>query len=132
MYDPQSIRAVLPREAAKMHNPPQRQQPQLARAIAAPPKSDWKMVVAASEAELGDFPPEPDWFLVDKSYVARLSTHSGRRILDASEIVHFAFPSYDQVNCGIKMSAKKAASLLQIVRFSTKRAGEVNCSPLIP
>ncbi|KAF6999025.1 hypothetical protein CFC21_015099 [Triticum aestivum] len=125
MYDPQPIRAVPPREPARTQNPPQRQRPQPARATAAPPKSDWKMVVAAPEAELGDFPPEPDWFLVDKSYVAGLSTHSGRRMLDAGEIVHFGFPSYDRVNCGIKMSAKKAASLLQIVRFSTKRAGEI-------
>jgi DNA repair protein RAD5 len=85
------------------------------------------MVVAPPEAEFGDFPPESDWFLVDKSYVTGLSTHSGRRALEAGEIVHFAFPSYGRVHGGVKVSVKKAAALAQIVRFSTKRAGEVSC-----
>uniref|UniRef100_A0A453ERE0 Uncharacterized protein n=1 Tax=Aegilops tauschii subsp. strangulata TaxID=200361 RepID=A0A453ERE0_AEGTS len=38
-------------------------------------------------------------------------------MMDAGEIVHFASPSYDQMNCGVQMSAKKAASLLQFVFF---------------
>ncbi|KQJ81446.1 DNA repair protein RAD5B [Brachypodium distachyon] len=118
--NPKPIRAIPSHEAAGMYD-----RPRPVRAIAPAPEKDWKMVVAPPEAELGDFPPEPDWFLVEKSYVAGLSTHSGTRMLDAGEIVHFAFPSYDRKHCGIKMSAKKAAALAKIVRFSTKRAGEI-------
>ncbi|XP_051201159.1 DNA repair protein RAD5B [Lolium perenne] len=125
--NPRPIRAIPPQEAAQMYRPPAppAPAPRRAKAIAPPPSSEWKMVVAPPEAEFGDFPPESDWFLVDKSYVTGLSTHSGRRALDAGEIVHFAFPSYGRVHGGVKVSVKKAAALAQIVRFSTKRAGEV-------
>ncbi|CAM0911133.1 unnamed protein product [Alopecurus aequalis] len=122
--NPRPIRAMPPQEAAQMHNPAA-SAPRRARAIAAPPSSDWKMVVAPPEAEFGEFPPESDWFLVDKSYVSGLSTHSGRRAMDAGEIVHFAFPSYGRLHGGVKVSVKKAAALAQIVRFSTRRAGEI-------
>uniref|UniRef100_A0ACD5V178 Uncharacterized protein n=1 Tax=Avena sativa TaxID=4498 RepID=A0ACD5V178_AVESA len=126
------IRAIPPQEAAAMYNlpPPPRRQ----RAIAALPSSEWKMVLAAPEVEYSEFPPEVefgefprenDWLLVEKSYVSGLSTNSGRRTVDACEVVHFAFPSYGWLHAGVKMSAKKAAALEQIVRFSTKRAGEI-------
>jgi DNA repair protein RAD5 len=85
-----------------------------------------RMVVAPPDAEFGDFPEERDWLLVGKSYVPGLSTNRGRRRMDAGEIVHFAFPSFERSYGGVKMSAKKAAALAAIVRFSTKRAGEVD------
>ena len=127
--NPRPIRAIPPLEAAQMYDSPPAPAPRRARAIAAPPSSERKMVVAPPEAEFGEFPPESDWFLVEKSYVTGLSTHSGRRAMDAGEIVHFAFPSYGRLHGGVKVSVKKAAALAQIVRFSTKRSGEVNCCP---
>uniref|UniRef100_A0ACD6AFP7 Uncharacterized protein n=1 Tax=Avena sativa TaxID=4498 RepID=A0ACD6AFP7_AVESA len=123
--NPRPIRAIPPQEAARMHDQPPAPAPRRARTTALPPSSEWKMVVAPPEAEFGEFPLETDWFLVEKSYVAGLSTHSGRRAVDAGEIVHFAFPSYGRLHGGVKVSAKKAAALAQIVRFSTKRAGEI-------
>uniref|UniRef100_A0ACD5ZUR4 Uncharacterized protein n=1 Tax=Avena sativa TaxID=4498 RepID=A0ACD5ZUR4_AVESA len=123
--NPRPIRAIAPQQAAQMYDPPLPPAPRRARAIAALPSSEWRMVVAPPEAEFGEFPSESDWFLVEKSYVAGLSTHSGRRAVDAGEIVHFAFPSYGRLHGGVKVSAKKAAALAQIVRFSTKRAGEI-------
>jgi DNA repair protein RAD5 len=131
--NPRPIRAIPPQEVAQMYQPPPlpAPAPRRARAAAAPPSSEWKMVVAPPEAEFGEFPPESDWFLVEKAYVNGLSTNSGRRAVDAGEIVHFAFPSYGRLHGGVKVSAKKAAALAQIVRFSTKRSGEVNyCAEL--
>ncbi|GJN40504.1 hypothetical protein PR202_gb29725 [Eleusine coracana subsp. coracana] len=115
------IRALPPKEVAdvKMRDPPR------PKAIAPAPARELRMVVAPPEAEFGDFPVEPDWFLVGKSYVNGLSTNQGRRIMDAGEIVHFSFPSYGRSYGGLKVSAKKKAVLAEIVRFSTKRAGEI-------
>ncbi|GJN12146.1 hypothetical protein PR202_ga30401 [Eleusine coracana subsp. coracana] len=115
------IRALPPKEVAdvKMRDPPR------PKAIAPAPARELRMVVAPPEAEFGDFPVEPDWFLVGKSYVNGLSTNQGRRIMDAGEIVHFSFPSYGMSYGGLKVSAKKKAALAEIVRFSTKRAGEI-------
>jgi len=139
VYDPKPIQMVPPLEV-QMHDrrpalpapPPvdvemyeQRSRPRPLRAAAPAPVTDMRMVVAPPDAEFGDFPVERDWMLVGKSYVPGLSTNRGRRRLDAGEIVHFAFPSYEKIYGGLKMTARKAAALAQIVRFSTKRAGEV-------
>jgi DNA repair protein RAD5 len=102
-----------------------RPRPRPLRAVVPASVTDMRMVVAPPDGEFGDFPVERDWMLVGKSYVPGLSTNRGRRRLDAGEIVHFAFPSYEKIYGGLKMTAKKAAALAQIVRFSTKRAGEV-------
>lgn len=117
--NPRPIRAVPPAEAMEMYGP------RPARTIAPAPPSDWRMVAAPPEAEFGEFPVERDWYLVSRSYVTGLSTNRGRRMMDAGEIVHFAFPSYERIYGGIKVSTKKALALAEIVRFSTKRAGEV-------
>ncbi|XP_006653171.1 DNA repair protein RAD5B [Oryza brachyantha] len=114
------IRAVPPPEAMEMYDPPRS-----VRATAPPPSKDWRMVVAPPDAEFGEFPEERDWFLVGRSYVTGLSTNRGRRMLDAGELVHFSFPSFERNYGGIKVSNKKAAALAEIVRFSTKRAGEI-------
>lgn len=63
--------------------------------------------------EDGDFPEEKDWFLVGRTMVTALSTTKGRKLAD-NEIVHFSFPSTDW-----RLNAH------WIVRFSTKRYGEV-------
>lgn len=63
----------------------------------------------------GEFPEEVDWLLVGRSTVVGLSTCK-RKKLDFNEIVYFTYPS----------SAKT-----KIVRFSTKRSGEVCHETLI-
>jgi DNA repair protein RAD5 len=90
--------------------------------------SDRKLQVVPdpNDAELGDFPEEHDWFLVGKTYVAGLSTCRGKRMLDAGEVVHFAFPSTDRDFGGVRVRPKTAAAISAIVRFSTKRSGEVS------
>ncbi|KAF6153230.1 hypothetical protein GIB67_036576 [Kingdonia uniflora] len=64
--------------------------------------------------EDGEFPDEPDWLLVGRSTVTGLSTCRGRK-LEFNEIVHFVFPT----NYATK-----------IVRFSTKRYGEIGRLPI--
>ena len=64
------------------------------------------------KVEDGDFPVEKDWYLVGRSFVTATSTSKGRRPED-NEVVNFAFPS--TVNLKVP----------NIVRFSTKRCGEV-------
>lgn len=64
------------------------------------------------KVEDGDFPVERDWYLVGRSLVTATSTSKGRRLED-NEVVNFAFPS--TVNLKVP----------NIVRFSTKRCGEV-------
>ncbi|XP_062108134.1 DNA repair protein RAD5B isoform X2 [Humulus lupulus] len=68
--------------------------------------------------EDGDFPEDPDWFLVGRTMVTALSTTKGRKLVD-NEIVHFAFPSTDWKSNG-----------RWIVRFSTKRYGEIGRLPM--
>lgn len=63
--------------------------------------------------EDGDFPKEPNWFLVGRTMVTALSTTKGRKLAD-NEIVHFSLPSTDW-----------RSNAHWIVRFSTKRFGEV-------
>ncbi|RLM64296.1 hypothetical protein C2845_PM16G03140 [Panicum miliaceum] len=130
MYDPRSVLPKPPPVDVEMYEPRPRPPPRpLMAAAPAPvpaPVTDMRMVVAPPDAEFGDFPEERDWLLVGKSYVPGLSTNRGRRRMDAGEIVHFAFPSSERSYGGVKMSAKKVAA---IVRFSTKRAGEIGRLP---
>lgn len=65
------------------------------------------------KVEDGDFPIEPDWFLVGRTVVAAMSTTKGNKLAD-NEIVDFAFPS-----------SSSRFNAQWIVRFSTKRNGEV-------
>jgi hypothetical protein len=89
---------------------------------AAVPANEWRMVVPPPAAELDQRPPDGrEWSLFRKSYATGLSTCRGRKLLDAGEVVHFAFPSYDWL-CG---RARQAVALAEIVRFSTTRCGEV-------
>lgn len=62
--------------------------------------------------EDGEFPEDPEWFLVGRMVVSAVSTTKGRKLAD-NEIVHFSFPS------NLRWNAH------WIVRFSTKRFGEV-------
>lgn len=76
--------------------------------------------------EDGDFLEEPDWLLVGRNLVMGLSTTKGRK-LENNEIVHFAFPNVDSRNKYNSpfVSSKAAFAASGIVRFSTKRYGEV-------
>ncbi|KAG2265037.1 hypothetical protein Bca52824_072116 [Brassica carinata] len=69
------------------------------------------------KVEDGDFPVEKDWYLVGRSLVTATSTSKGRRPED-NEVVNFAFPS--TVNLKVP----------NIVRFSTKRCGEIGRLPM--
>ncbi|KAK1313806.1 hypothetical protein QJS10_CPA06g00274 [Acorus calamus] len=75
-------------------------------------------------------PEERDWFLLGRTTVTGMSTCKGRK-LEFNEIVHFAFPSADGRTSYRKpwVSAKAAAASLEIVRFSTKRNGEIGRLP---
>ncbi|KAL5542194.1 hypothetical protein UlMin_009904 [Ulmus minor] len=68
--------------------------------------------------ENGDFPEEPDWFLVGRTMVTALSTTKGRKLED-NEIVHFSFHSPNW-----------RSNSNWIVRFSTKRFGEIGRLPM--
>ncbi|RAL38812.1 hypothetical protein DM860_013493 [Cuscuta australis] len=80
-----------------------------------------EMALSAILIEDGDFPDEADWLLVGRNIVTGLSTTKGRK-LENNEIVHFAFPGRDSVRY-----SKGASS---IVRFSTKRFGEIGRLPM--
>ncbi|CAL9069661.1 unnamed protein product [Musa banksii] len=82
---------------------------------------------APETAELEELPVDPVWFLVAKTCVAGLSTCRGKKQLDADEIVHFSFPSFEKINTiGRRwLGSKTEAAVSQIVRFSTKRGGEI-------
>lgn len=70
--------------------------------------------------EDADFPVEQDWLMVGRTFITALSTSKGRKLVD-NEIVHFTFPC-----------ANSSYKTQWIVRFSTKRFGEVyQCSLLI-
>jgi len=93
---------------------------------AAMPVSEWRMVVAPPPPELDEYPPDRhEWCFFKKSYATGLSTCRGRKLLDAGEVVHFAFPSYDRLHGSLRVSVRQAAALAEIVRFSTNRSGEV-------
>ncbi|KAK4586149.1 hypothetical protein RGQ29_023372 [Quercus rubra] len=74
--------------------------------------------VSAGLVEDGDFPEDPDWFLVGRTLVTALSTTKGRKLVD-NEIVHFTFPS-----------PNSRYNMQWIVRFSTKRSGEIGRLPM--
>lgn len=65
------------------------------------------------KVEDGDFPIESDWFLVGRTVVTAISTTKGNKLAD-NEIVNFVFPS-----------SSSRFNAQWIVRFSTKRNGEV-------
>ncbi|XP_059650897.1 DNA repair protein RAD5B [Cornus florida] len=80
--------------------------------------------------EDGDFPEEKDWLLVGRNVVTGLSTTRGRKLED-NEIVHFAFPSGDsRSRHSSQWVSAKAAATSGIVRFSTKRSGEIGRLPM--
>lgn len=83
----------------------------------------------SNKVENGAFPEEEDWFLVGKAVVKGLSTCKGRK-LEVDEIVDFNFPCSNATKVYNRLwgSAKGAAALSEIVRFSTKRSGEVSFS----
>lgn len=88
---------------------------------------DEKKVVSVGVIENGDFEEEADWLLVGRTAITGLSTTKGRKLED-NEIVHFAFPNGDirsNNKSGYWISAKAANAASGIVRFSTKRSGEV-------
>ncbi|KAF8693229.1 hypothetical protein HU200_038610 [Digitaria exilis] len=90
------------------------------------PTNEWRMVVAPPPAELDECPPDRcEWCFFKKSYATGLSTCRGRKLLDGGEVVHFAFPSYDRIHGGLRVSYRQAAALAEIVRFSTNRSGEL-------
>ncbi|KAF3456838.1 hypothetical protein FNV43_RR01492 [Rhamnella rubrinervis] len=73
-------------------------------------------IVCYLPVEDGDFPEEPGWFLVGRTIVTALSTSKGSKLVD-NEIVYFSFPS-------------TIGKFNSIVRFSTKRFGEIGRLPM--
>ncbi|KAI9397816.1 hypothetical protein POPTR_003G083400v4 [Populus trichocarpa] len=71
-----------------------------------------------AEVETSDFPEEIDWYLVGGSLITASSTTKGRKLMD-NEIVHFGFSSF-----GSKYHRQG------IIRFSTKRFGEIGRLPM--
>ncbi|KAL9282205.1 DNA repair protein RAD5B [Arabidopsis thaliana] len=69
------------------------------------------------KVEDGDFPVEKDWYLVGRSLVTATSTSKGRKLED-NEIVNFTFSSVAKWK------------VPNIVRFSTKRCGEIGRLPM--
>ncbi|KAI3469725.1 hypothetical protein Pfo_026388 [Paulownia fortunei] len=90
-----------------------------------------EMRLSSLVIEDGDFPEEPDWLLVRRTVITGLSTTKGRK-LENNEIVHFAFPSANarSKNSSHFMSAKATNAASSIVRFSTKRSGEIGRLPM--
>ncbi|CAN8267729.1 unnamed protein product [Cochlearia groenlandica] len=78
-----------------------------------------KSIVEAKRVKVddGDFPVEKDWFLDWRSLVTATSTSKGRKLED-NEVVNFTFPT--TVNWKVP----------NIVRFSTKRCGEIGRLPM--
>ncbi|XP_024995890.1 DNA repair protein RAD5B [Cynara cardunculus var. scolymus] len=88
------------------------------------------MRVSLAVIENGDFEEEADWLLVGRTAITGLSTTKGRKLED-NEIVHFAFPNADSRNRSSSwVPAKAAIAASGIVRFSTKRSGEVGRLPM--
>ncbi|XP_052208103.1 DNA repair protein RAD5B [Diospyros lotus] len=86
--------------------------------------------LSALVIEDGDFPKELDWLLVERTVITGISTTRGRK-LENNEIVHFTFPSAESRRRSSHwMSAKAAAAVAEIVRFSTKRYGEIGRLPM--
>ncbi|KAM0002930.1 putative DNA helicase chromatin remodeling SNF2 family [Helianthus debilis subsp. tardiflorus] len=80
--------------------------------------------------ETGDFEEEADWLLVGRTAITGLSTTKGRKLED-NEIVHFAFPNGDvKVKSGYWANSRGGSAACGIVRFSTKRSGEIGRLPM--
>ncbi|XP_049395327.1 DNA repair protein RAD5B-like [Solanum stenotomum] len=81
--------------------------------------------------EDGDFPEDSDWLLVGRTVVTGLSTTKGRK-LENNEIVHFSFPQLGSSNQSSHWGGSRAAiaAASSIVRFSTKRSGEIGRLPM--
>ncbi|KAJ9547401.1 hypothetical protein OSB04_019944 [Centaurea solstitialis] len=93
-------------------------------------KQEDNMKVSLAVIENGDFEQEADWLLVGRTAITGLSTTKGRKLED-NEIVHFAFPNGDiRSKSSYWMSSKAAYAASGIVRFSTKRSGEVGRLPM--
>ncbi|KAJ9547400.1 hypothetical protein OSB04_019943 [Centaurea solstitialis] len=93
-------------------------------------KQEDNMKVSLAVIENGDFEEEADWLLVGRTAITGLSTTKGRKLED-NEIVHFAFPNGDiRSKSSYWMSSKAAYAASGIVRFSTKRSGEVGRLPM--
>lgn len=103
------VRPTLPPEG---HGPGSSQQHQKPPSVKKKPVENWSL---SCPIEDGDFPVEPDWFLVGGEVVNGLSTTKGRKIVD-NEIVHFKFSTIT--------SSKNNTQW--ILRFETKRHGEVS------
>ncbi|XP_043694361.1 DNA repair protein RAD5B [Telopea speciosissima] len=73
-----------------------------------PSRVEQESTLLSTDVEDGEFPEEPDWFLVGRTSVTGVSTCKRKR-LEFNEIVHFALPK----------------RFSDIVRFSTKRSGEI-------
>ncbi|XP_047955355.1 DNA repair protein RAD5B [Salvia hispanica] len=87
--------------------------------------------LSAVVIEDGDFPEELGWLLVGRTVVTGLSTTKGRK-LENNEIVHFMFPgptTKTKLSTHF-MSSKAAHAVSSIVRFSTKRYGEIGRLPM--
>ncbi|KAG9136076.1 hypothetical protein Leryth_003700 [Lithospermum erythrorhizon] len=80
--------------------------------------------LSAVVIETGEFPDEEDWLFVGRSFIEALSTTRGRK-LENNEIVNFTFPDTTKYS-----SSKAARAAMSIVRFSTKRNGEIGRLPL--
>lgn len=77
--------------------------------------------------EDGDFPDDPGWLLVGRTNITSLSTSRGVGKLVCNEIVHFNFPKQNQrTKFGRQyVSSRTTVAVSEIVRFETKRSGEV-------
>lgn len=98
-------------------------------AIRKDPSKERRIVVKENvEVEDEDFFEEEEWLLLGRTTVNGLSTCRGKGKLVDNEIVHFKFPPSE---IGSKHYNRKwggwdsQVALSQIVRFSTKRSGEV-------
>ncbi|KAK9068180.1 hypothetical protein SSX86_012291 [Deinandra increscens subsp. villosa] len=86
--------------------------------------------VSLEGIENGDFKEEPDWLLVGRTAITGLSTTKGRKLED-NEIVHFAFPNGEiKTKSSYWANSRGAAAACGIVRFSTKRSGEIGRLPM--
>ncbi|KAI3779040.1 hypothetical protein L2E82_08482 [Cichorium intybus] len=80
--------------------------------------------------ENGDFEVEAGWLLVGRTAITELSATKGRKVED-NEIVHFAFLNFDsRVRSNSWISSRAAIAASGIVRFSTKRSGEIGRFPM--
>ncbi|KAL8210271.1 hypothetical protein R6Q57_007003 [Mikania cordata] len=86
--------------------------------------------VSLEVIENGDFEEEADWLLVGRNAITGLSTTKGRKLED-NETVHFAFPNGDlKIKSGYWANSRGAIAASGIVRFSTKRSGEIGRLPM--